>query len=83
MIDWDDDELDLGRLMSAQDAERTLSIPASTVRSWYRRKGRTGLYDHGRDRRCHPLFWEADLLALRAGYVLRDQQGRRIFMTVS
>lgn len=53
------------RLLSAQDAEKVLGIPAATVRSWFRRQRMTGLYDFGRDHRNHPLFRERDLLGLR------------------
>lgn len=53
------------RLLSARDAEKVLGIPASTVRTWFQRKARTGLWDYGRDQRGHPMFREADLIALR------------------
>lgn len=53
------------RLLSAADAEKVLGIPASTVRSWWRRRAYTGLWDYGRDRRGHPLFDETHLIALR------------------
>ena len=68
------------RLLSAADAERVLGIPASTVRSWWRRRARTQLWDYGRDARNHPLFDELDLVALRDRTRSRDaaaQQTRR------
>jgi hypothetical protein len=55
----------MDRLLSARDAEKVLGIPAATVRSWFRRRKATGLYDFGRDQRNHPMFRERDLLALR------------------
>lgn len=55
----------MDRLLSAADAEKVHGIPAATVRSWYRRRRTTGLYDYGRDQRNHPMFRERDLLALR------------------
>jgi len=63
------------RLLSAVDAERVLGIPASTVRSWWRRRQRTGLWDYGRDRRNHPLFDEQHLIALRDRQVKRPAPG--------
>lgn len=72
-----DSEPDLGRLLSARDAEIVLGIPAATVRSWFRRRERTGLWDFGRDRRNHPLFYEADLLALKRRQRVREKAGRR------
>lgn len=69
---------DLGRLLSARDAEIVLGIPAATVRSWYRRQRMTGLYDFGRDRRNHPLFYEKHLVELRDRAVRRgsNRQGK-------
>ena len=64
------------RLLSAADAQRVLGIPASTVRSWWRRQRYTGLWDYGRDRRNHPLFDEVDLVALRDR---QRRQGRKRF----
>lgn len=66
-----------GRRLSAQDAQRELGIPAGTVRSWYHRRSFTGLWDIGRDNRNHPLFYEADLLALKLRRRVRDKHGRR------
>lgn len=66
------------RPLSARDAEVVLGIPAATVRSWYFRRARTGLHSMGIDARGHPLFYEADLLALRAGRRLRDEAGNRL-----
>ena len=66
------------RRLSASDAEKVLGIPASTVRSWYRRRRNTGLYEIGLDGRNHPLFYESDLLALRRGERLRDEHGQRM-----
>lgn len=53
------------RLLSARDAEKVLGIPAATVRQWFHRRHRTGLWDYGRDQRNHPMFRESDLIALR------------------
>lgn len=58
---------DLGRLLSARDAEKVHGISASTIRTWWQRRARTGLWDYGRDRRNAPLFRECDLLALSRG----------------
>lgn len=66
-----------GRLLSPVEAEQHLDIPASTVRTWYQRRERTGLYTGGLDRYGKPLFFEADLLALKLRCRVRDNQGRR------
>lgn len=66
-----------GRLLSARDAEKVLGIPSATVRSWYHRRERTGLYAIGLDGNGHPLFYESDLRALRNGDTLRDATGLR------
>jgi hypothetical protein len=66
------------RPLSARDAERLHGIPASTVRTWYQRRARTGLYPVGRDRRGNPLFRESDLLHLRrSAKPLRGRDGQR------
>ena len=67
-----------GRPLSARDAEQVLGIPAGTVRSWFARKGTTQLWDMGRDSRNNPMFWEVDLLVLRAGKRIRDSAGQRM-----
>lgn len=78
MIYDEDDDLDLGRLLSATDAERELGIPAGTVRSWWNR-GREGMELAGLDAiRDRPLWWECDLLALTRGVPIRDLQGNRV-----
>lgn len=78
MSDLDEEDLDLGRLLSATDAENELGIPAGTVRSWWNR-GREGMQLGGLDAvRNRPLFWECDLLALARGEPIRDIRGRRI-----
>lgn len=64
------------RLLSAMDAEKVLGIPAGTVRSWFSRRRMTGLYDYGRDRRGHPMFREADLVALRDRNGVRGRRSR-------
>jgi len=63
-----------GRLLSARDAEKVLGIPAATVRSWWHRRRRNGLYDYGRDKRNNPMFREQDLLALWDGRRLRTER---------
>lgn len=67
-----------GRPLSARDAEVVLGIPAATVRSWFFRRERTGLYSMGVDDKGHPLFYESDLIALRYGKRLRDNAGNRL-----
>lgn len=56
------------RMLSAAEANKVLGIPAPTVRTWYHRRERTGLYPVGFDRRGHPRFREDDLLRLRKGH---------------
>lgn len=74
----EDDNLDLGRLLSAAEAEERLDIPAGTIRSWWNR-GREGLELGGLGRGGkRPLFWECDLIALSRGMPIRDVQGRRV-----
>ena len=70
---------DYGRLLSAAEAERLLGIRASTVRTWSQRRHRTGLWSAGLDRYGRPLFYEADLLALKQRLRPRDKAGRRHF----
>jgi transposase len=59
------------QLLSAADAQKVLGIPSATVRSWFARKDRTGLYSRGLDRRGNPLFWRQDLEKLRRGERIR------------
>lgn len=66
------------RPLSALDAEKVLGIPAATVRSWYYRRDRTGLHAVGLDGKDNPMFYESDLIALRRGEQLRDEQGARL-----
>jgi hypothetical protein len=66
------------RPLSALDAEKVLGIPAATVRSWYHRRGRTGLHAVGLDGKDNPMFYESDLIALRRGEQLRDEHGARL-----
>ena len=66
-----------GRLMSAVEAQKHLGISASTVRTWHHRSKRTGLFAAGLDRDGKPLFFEADLLALKLRRRVRDNHGRR------
>jgi hypothetical protein len=73
----DDDPLPYGRLLSAAEAHRLLGIPASTVRTWHHRQRWTGLYSAGLDKNRRPLFYEADLLALKLRRQVRDKRGRR------
>lgn len=82
MTDNDDpddssDPLPFGRLLSAIEAQKHLGIPASTVRTWHSRQRWTGLYSAGLDRNRRPLFYEADLLALKLRRRVRDYAGRR------
>lgn len=53
------------RLLSAAEASKILGIPAPTVRTWYHRRERTGLYPIEFDKRGRPRFPEADLIRLR------------------
>lgn len=66
-----------GRLLSPVEAQRFLGISASTVRTWHHRRHRTGLFAAGQDRHGKPLFYEADLLALKHRKRIRDKHGRR------
>ena len=70
-------EPDHGRLLSPAEAEKFLGIKASTVRTWHQRRQRTGLFAMGQDRRGNPLFYEADLLAMKQRKRIRDNHGRR------
>lgn len=72
----------LGRLLSAMDAERELDIPATRIRKWAQRRVRTGLHSMGLGWRDHPLYWEADLVALSRGIKIRDGDGRRTIFAV-
>lgn len=69
---------ELGRYMAAWEAEKLLGIPASTVRTWHQRQETTGLYEAGPDEHGRPLFYEVDLIVLRRGLRLRNDQDRRI-----
>lgn len=69
-------------MLSAVEAERLLGIPAPTVRTWSHRRERTGLHPAGLDSLRRPLFWEADLLALRLGLSVRDEHGRRVIVDI-
>lgn len=74
----DEDDLDLGRLLSAQDAEREIGIPAGTIRSWWSR-AREGLKPGGLGPIANrPMFWECDLLACARDMPIRDTRGRRV-----
>lgn len=72
-----DDPLPHGRLLSPVEAQQHLGIPAATVRTWHHRRRRTGLHAAGRDRHGRPLFYEADLLAMKLRKRVRDKLGRR------
>lgn len=72
-----DELLPHGRLLSPVEAEKHLGISASTVRTWHHRRQRTGLYSAGVDRYGRPLFYEADLIALKLRLRVRDKQGQR------
>lgn len=50
-------------LYTAAEAEKTLGIPAGTVRAWFCRKR---IYHYGLDERERPMFDRDDLLRLRA-----------------
>lgn len=67
-----------GRLLSAAEAERVLGIRASTVRTWHSRTATTGLYSAGLDASGRPLFYEADLVALKLKKQVRDKRGERL-----
>jgi transposase len=67
-----------GRLLSAAEAERVLGISASTVRTWHARNATTGLYSAGLDSSGRPLFYEADLIAMKRKKQLRDKRGERL-----
>lgn len=69
---------ELGRYLSAWEAQRILGIPVSTVNTWWQRRATTRLVRAGLDERGRLLFWEADLLALRLGLRLRDDEDERI-----
>ncbi|HEY9413533.1 MAG TPA: hypothetical protein VIQ30_02135 [Pseudonocardia sp.] len=69
---------ELGRLLAAWEAEKHLGIPASTVSTWHHRESVTRLHSVGRDGSGRPLFYEAELIALRRGLRLRDDDGKRI-----
>lgn len=69
--------LPYGRLLTAGEAQKHLGIPASTVRTWHHRQRYTGLFSAGLDRHGRPLFYEADLLALKLRKRIRDKRGDR------
>lgn len=69
--------LPYGRLLTAGEAHKHLGISASTVRTWHHRQRYTGLFSVGLDRHGRPLFYEADLLALKLRKRIRDNDGRR------
>lgn len=71
-----DDEL--GRHLSAKDAEEVLGIPASRVRLWHHRRHTSGLFSGGLDSGGRPWFYEADLIALAYGHSVRDEYGERL-----
>lgn len=73
---------EMGRYLTARDAETHLGIPASTVSTWHQRRDHTGLHSVGSDNRGHPLFYEVDLIVLRRGLRLRDNEGQRIYTMV-
>lgn len=73
----DDDPLPYGRLLTPAEAQKHLRISASTVRTWHHRRRWTGLYPAALDRHGRPLFYEADLLALKLRRRIRDKSGRR------
>lgn len=68
---WFDDDSSFGELLSGDEAEHSLGIPAVTIRSWVARKKLTAARvvdtERGKGNRRRALFWEADLLAVRAG----------------
>lgn len=72
-----DDLLPYGRLLSPVEAQKHLGILATTVRTWHHRRQRTGLYAAGQDTHGRPLFYEADLLAMKNRKRIRDKAGRR------
>ena len=69
----------LGRMFTAAEAQHYLGVPATRVRKWAQR-GR--LHAMGRLRCHHPLYWEADLVALSQGLSIRDEHGCRVLLTV-
>lgn len=60
----------LDRLLSAQEAERLLGIPAGTVRAW---KARGQLHHWGLDEQHRPLYYESDLIACRDRLRTKDE----------
>lgn len=70
------DEHGVRHLYTAAQAERTLRVKASTVRSWARRKR---LYPYGLDEHRNPMYDRDDLVALRDRSRTRDEvaQARR------
>lgn len=56
------DDYGVRHLFSAIEAEKTLGIKASTVRSWARREL---LYSFGLNERNHPMYDRDHLVALR------------------
>lgn len=77
MSDLDDEVVKYGRRLTPTEAEKYLGIPASTVRTWHQRRHRNGLFPMGQDRYGKPLFYEADLLAMKLRKQVRDKQGKR------
>lgn len=73
----DAERAQLGRLLSATEAQQHLGINASTVRTWHQRRATSGLYAAGLLDGA-PLFWEVDLLARRLGLNPRDADGERV-----
>lgn len=69
---------ELGRHLTASDAERALGIPASRIRVWHHRRQTTGLFPGGLDGGDRPWFYEADLISLARGLRVRDATGRRV-----
>jgi transposase len=69
---------ELGRKLTAWEAQRVLGIPVSTTHTWWHRRERTKLSRAGLDDRGSTLFFEADLLTLWLGLPLRDEYGERI-----
>lgn len=68
----------LGRRVSAADAPAMLGIPKSTVTTWHQRQTRTGLYSAGLDAHRKPFFYEVDLIVLKRGLRVLDDDGTRI-----
>lgn len=84
-VRYEDEVGPYGPLLSPVDAERYLRIPASTVRTWHRRRaagepGRrpTGLWAEGLDVVGRPLFYMADLLVLAHGCRIWGSSGGRL-----